>query len=376
MATTASSDARTEREPPLPVDIGAVLNAVADALLVVRRDLSVLYANIAAEQFFDASAVHLCARPLDELLPKDSPVFALIEQVFERSYVVSEYGVTLDTPRIGQHIVNVQVAPVAEADDLAVLTVHEQSIARKLDNQLTSRNAARSVTGMAALLAHEVKNPLSGIRGAAQLLEAGASGEDRALTQLILDEADRIVGLVDRMDMFADSQPMEREPVNIHLVLEHVRRLAQNGFGSNVRFREHYDPSLPPVHGNRDRLVQVFLNLVKNACEAVRQEEEGEVTLSTAYRHGVRLALPGTDSRVHLPLEVTVEDNGPGIPEDLRTHLFDPFVTTKPKGTGLGLALVAKIVGDHGGIVESDSKAKGTRFRVMLPTGPSQTSEE
>ncbi len=375
MASAVSSGIRTAAGLPLPVDVGAVLNAVADALLVVRRDLSVLYVNLAAEQFFGASAAYLCARPLDELLPTDSPVFGLIEQVFDRSYVVSEYGVTLETPRIGQHIVNVQIAPVAEAEDLAVLTVHEQSIARKLDNQLTSRNAARSVTGMAALLAHEVKNPLSGIRGAAQLLEAGASSEDRALTQLILDEADRIVGLVDRMDMFADSQPMEREPVNIHLVLEHVRRLAQNGFGAHVRFREHYDPSLPPVHGNRDRLVQVFLNLLKNACEAV-PEEEGEITLFTAYRHGVRLALPGTDSRVHLPLEVIVEDNGPGIPEDLGTHLFDPFVTTKPKGTGLGLALVAKIVGDHGGIIELDRAAKGTRFRVMLPTGPSHKSEE
>lgn len=168
------------------------------------------------------------------------------------------------------------------------------------------------------------------------------------------------------MEVFSDSRPIERSAVNIHEVLEHVRRLAESGFARGVRFVELYDPSLPPVLGNRDMLVQVLLNLVKNAAEAV-PEQGGEIMLSTAYQQGVRLAVPGTESRMHLPLVVTVQDNGSGIPERLRPNLFDPFVTTKHNGKGLGLALVAKIVDDHGGLIEFDSQQRRTTFRIKLP---------
>ena len=239
-------------------------------------------------------------------------------------------------------------------------------MADKLDRQLTHRNAARSITAMAAMLAHEVKNPLSGIRGAAQLLEQDADEAGRELTRLICDETDRIVALVDRMEAFSDHRPIEREAANIHEILERVRKLAQSGFARHVRFVEEYDPSLPLVHGNRDLLVQVFLNIVKNAAEAV-PGADGEIILTTGYRHGLRLAGPGGAGRRHLPLMVAISDNGPGIPEDMRPYLFDPFVTTKRNGTGLGLALVAKVIGDHGGVIEFDSQPRRTVFRVFLP---------
>src|SRR6185312_16971236 len=219
------SDTRT-----VSVDAWAVLSALPDPVLVVGAGGCLVYANAAAEQFFDASAATLLDAPLEHLLPPDSPVFALIDSVRQSGHSVSEYGVVLETPRLGSHIVTVQAAPVAEDREEVVVTLQERTIAHKIDRQLTHRNAARSVTAMAAMLAHEVKNPLSGIRGAAQLLEENASPGDRELTRLICDESDRICALVDRMEVFSDRRPIEREPVNIHEVLERVRLVAQTGF--------------------------------------------------------------------------------------------------------------------------------------------------
>ncbi len=258
-----------------------------------------------------------------------------------------------------------------DEEGAVLLAIQDASTARALDRQLNFRAAARSVTGMAATLAHEVKNPLSGIRGAAQLLEASVGEADRELAVLIRDEADRIRALVDRMESFGD-KPVERSPVNIHRVLDHVRRLAGSGFASHIRIAEAYDPSLPPVWGNRDQLVQVMLNLVKNAAEAITEGGAGEITLLTAYQQGMRVTVPGSRRRVEVPLLITVRDSGPGIAPEMQTQLFEPFVTGKPGGQGLGLALVAKIVGDHGGLIELDSRPGRTEFRVALPVAPGE----
>ncbi len=357
----------------------AIVNALPLPVIVVAADGKVIDANVAAEAFFEASVPLLKRHQLSELVPFGSPLLALVEQVRQQGGAVNEYRVDLSTPRNpGEHIVDLHVAPMPERSGQVVVMLQERTIADKMDRQLTHRGAARSVSALASMLAHEIKNPLSGIRGAAQLLEQSASDEDRIFTRLICDEADRIVKLVDRMEVFADERPIERAPVNIHAVFEHVRRLAQSGFARHIRFVEDYDPSLPPVFANRDQLVQVFLNLVKNAAEAIGENAtDGEIQMTTAFRPGVRLTLPGSRSRVSLPMEFCIRDNGPGVPSDLVPHLFDPFVTTKTSGTGLGLALVAKIIGDHGGIIECESQPRKTTFRVLLPMfSVSKTSGE
>src|SRR6516165_3146826 len=204
----------------------AVLNALPHPVVVVAADGKVIDANAAAEAFFEASLPLLRRHMLRDLVPFGSPLLTLIEQVRARGAAVNEYKVDLGTPRNrGERLVDLHVAPLPERTDHVVVMLQERTIADKMDRQLTHRGAARSVIALAAMLAHEIKNPLSGIRGAAQLLEQSAGDEDRALTRLICEEADRIVKLVERMEVFSDQRPVERAPVNIHVVLEHVRRL-------------------------------------------------------------------------------------------------------------------------------------------------------
>ncbi len=352
-----------------PVEHDVLLAAIPHPIIVVVADNHVVYANAAAESFFSTSAAMLRRLRLDDVVAFGCPLLALVDQVRRTTATVNEYGVEMVTPKFsGPKLIDVYGGPLPEQPGHILLMLQQRSMAQMIERQLTHRAAARSVSGMAAVLAHEIKNPLSGIRGAAQLLEQNLADDDRVLTQLICSETDRIRNLVNQMEVFGDERPLAKEPINIHDVLDHVRRLSESGFGRGIRHVEDYDPSLPPVPGNRDKLVQAFLNLIKNAAEALGDNpEQGRIVLQTSFRPGVRLSVPGSEARISLPLCITIEDNGTGVPDHLKPHLFDPFVTTKRTGTGLGLALVAKIIGDHGGIIECDSEPKRTVFRVLLP---------
>lgn len=353
-----------------------ILSAMPNPLIVIGQDRRVSFANVAAEEFFGTSLHMMRRRPLNMMIPPSSPVIGLIERCLTENVSFHEYGIDLAMrSAIGHRLVDLQVAPISmDQHQHVVLVIQPRAIADTIDRQLVHRDAARSVRGMSAMLAHEIKNPLSGIRGAAQLLEQDLPPEAAELTQLICVETARIAALVDRFEIFSDAPPAFTQPVNLHAVLDHVRRLAQSGFAKNIKIIEDYDPSLPDVMGDQDMLTQVFLNLVKNAAEALEDVPNPEIRLTSAFRPGVRLSIPGKSRRVSLPLEFSVTDNGPGVPEQLQNHLFDPFVTTKSSGSGLGLALVAKMIGDHGGVVEFNSQLGRTNFRVLLPMVPELAS--
>jgi len=369
MSSAVTATPRSSPSSRRPLEHDLLLAALPHPIIVLAPDNRIVYANAAAEAFLSSGIALLKRARLDEVVAFGCPLLALVEQVRNSGVTLNEYSVEVAGPKFqSPKLVDVYGGLMTDNPDLVVLMLQQRNMAQMIERQLTHRAAARSVSGLAAVLAHEIKNPLSGIRGAAQLLEQGLSDEDRSLTQLICSETDRIRNLVDRMEVFGDERPLVTEPVNIHDVLDHVRRLCESGFGRGIRFIEDYDPSLPPVPGNRDKLVQAILNLVKNAVEAIGDNKsQGRIIMQTSFRPGVRLSVPGSDARISLPLMIQIEDNGGGVPENLREHLFDPFVTTKPNGTGLGLALVAKIINDHGGIIELDSEPDRTVFRVLLP---------
>lgn len=353
---------------PVEINPGQMLEALPIAVMVVDERDTIVEVNYATEEFFGTSRTILKLTSLGTFLPLDHPVFLMLERARRAGVTVAEHDLILEGPRMTRRGCAVLATSMQDYPGYVMLTFQDESAAKALGQQISARNAARSITGMAAILAHEVKNPLSGIRGAAQLLEINAPEGDRELAVLVRDEADRIRAMVERMESFGEGR-LNRGAVNVHRVLEHVRKLAESGVAANVRFVEAYDPSLPNVLGDRDQLIQVMLNLVKNAAEALASgsRQDAEIHLTTGFQHGVRLSALAGPSRSNLPIFIAVRDNGPGVPEDIKRHLFEPFVTTKAMGSGLGLALVAKIVADHGGLIDVDSSPGRTEFRIHLP---------
>ncbi len=353
-------------------DYEVLWNSLPSPALVVGSDNRITAVNAAAEQFFTMSVRALKGRDFQEFAPDGSRLASLVTKARDTPTSLAERSVEILTYDAGAAEVDVQVSPLTDtARSTALLVlVQPRSIAEKMDRNLAHRGAARSVSGMAAALSHEIKNPLAAISGAAQLLQDFGADQETELAELIEGEAERIGRLVDRMEHFTDERPPARMPVNLHDALDMTRKAARAGFARNVRFLEEYDPSLPPTAGDRDQLAQAFQNLVKNAAEAI--DGTGEITLRTAYRPGVRLTGAAGAGRQSLPLEVSIIDNGRGIPDDLSPHIFEPFVTSKASGAGLGLALVSKIVADHGGVISCESAQGRTIFRMLLPVWDQQ----
>ena len=337
-----------------------------DPAFILAADGALVAANAAAEHLFGQGLALLSRGRFSEALPAGSPLAGLLARARDEAVQVREHG--LDIALFGHPPFEADGAAAPLGDGAMLLTLQPRGGVLGAE-RVAEGPGLRSVVALGRMLAHEIKNPLAGIRGAAQLLKSGVQPADAPLAQLIVDETERIRRLVDRMEAFSDEVSPQRLPVNIHQVLDRVRALAANGVADGLDLRETYDPSLPAALGDEDMLIQVFLNLVKNAAEAAhaRGDGRGEVLISTAFRHGVRVRPAAGAALRATTLEVRVQDNGPGVPPALREHLFEPFVTSKSFGAGLGLPLVAKLVAAQGGLVDFESEPGRTAFRVLLP---------
>lgn len=342
--------------------------------LVMEPDDRISAVNPAAELFFNLSSRGLIGTRLGDRIRLGTdlaPVLARL-RASQSAHFVNEVVVSrFDLP---EAICTVQAAPLAESDGQALVLFTPREVTDRLGRAGASRSAARAAIGMAEMLAHEIKNPLAGIAGAAQLLSMGLSPQDQELTDLIVDETRRVVKLLEQVEQFGNTRPPECRAVNIHDILDRARRMALMGYGADMTMIEDYDPSLPPTWGDGDQLVQVFLNLLKNATEAAPQGR-GTIRLRTFYDHALRLRGADGQDRA-LPLQVEVIDDGPGLPPALADQIFEPFISGRENGTGLGLALVAKIIADHGGWVGVESRPGRTAFRLSLPVAPRISRQE
>ena len=328
-----------------------------------------LWLNHAAEGFFHSSQAMLVPMQMSELLISDSPFFSLVRRARQSERPVSDKSLRLISPKFGVRNAAIQVTPLPVSENVdergaVLVTLQEQGLTDKLAAQNTVKSAALSMSKMTSLLAHEVKNPLAGIKGAAQLLETEIPEESRELSSMIVTEADRITALLNRIENLSSDMPVQLKDVNIHEILDHCIRITTASFGRHLDIKCHYDPSLPNIDADPDLLVQCFLNLFKNASEVT--DDKGILKLTTSYNLS-RYLSTSQSFQVHLPLQIEIEDNGSGIPEELQDYIFEPFISGKQSGSGLGLAMVASVVADHGGAISVDTSPAGTCFTVNLP---------
>lgn len=334
------------------------------AFLISSTNL-IIEVNSAAESYCLNSVKKIQSKSISVYFGENSVILNAINQARETLVSVTIYEVEIFWPSKLSSTHDVIATPINNTKESILLIFHPHGMSKKMGHSLSHRSAARSVTGMASMLAHEIRNPLAGISGAAQLLMSNISNDHKDLLEIILDEGRRIGTLVDRFEVFGDNRHINYGPVNIHDILNQAKKIASVGYAKDIKIIEKYDPSLPFAKGDSDLLLQVILNLLKNAAEAV-SESNGCIIIKTAFQQGIKINL-GNSNKESLPLQFSIIDNGSGVPDQIKDDIFDPFVSSKTVGSGLGLSLISKIISDHGGVIEYSRVQEKSVFSVLLP---------
>ena len=343
----------------------AVLDALTYPVIILDNDNYFVWLNHSGETFFNSSLAIIKGVSAEEYFNSDSVLFKMILRVKETASSLSEHSVTLSLPRLKDTVVNIQVGPFYSNDEFIVISLQKNTLEQVAKSRTHFKGAALSMSKVTALLAHEIRNPLAGIKGAAQLLELELGQENQELSNLIVTETDRIIKLLERIEKLSADKPLHLERINIHEVLDHCLMVSGSSFGRHLINKREFDPSLPLIFADRDLLIQLFLNLFKNASEATKKNDF--LFVKTSYA----LSTPHSASNQHglnqLPLQIDVIDTGSGISPELQGYVFEPFISSKLNGSGLGLALVASVVSEHGGAIEVRSGAGETHFKINLP---------
>ena len=361
----------TAYRAPYPVP-GVIWASLPFPTLLIDETATIIEANPAAETFLNASARSLRGQPAFDRLSIDAPMEDALARARANQSPLNINDVDVTTGERPPVQCTIHLAPMHDNPGIVMLILSPRELADRLGRSMGAKTAARSAIGMAEMLAHEIKNPLAGISGAAQLLSMNLPPEDQEMTDLIVEETRRIVKLLEQVEQFGNLRPPDRKPVNIHDALDRARRSALVGFAAHMTIVEDYDPSLPPTFADSDQLMQVFLNLIKNAAEA--NPKGGTIRLHSFYDLSLRVRRKDGISAA-LPLQIEIIDDGPGIKPEIAANIFEPFVSGRENGTGLGLALVSKIISDHEGWISVDSAPGRTVFRVSLPMAPRPKKE-
>lgn len=339
-----------------------ILNHLNEAILLFDKDLILLYINPAGEILLADSAKHLIGNPAHKLLkPQNSGLFSdLLQRLYQHEPLVDR---ELILERLNQPItVNLSATPLLEEGRLVEILIELQQVDRHLritkeEQLLAQQNTSRMLVRG---LAHEIKNPLGGLRGAAQLLDLELHDPElKEYTQIIIAESDRLQELMDKM--LGPNKPAHKAALNIHEVLERVRQLVSVEAGNNIRLLTDYDPSIPDLFADKNQLIQALLNIVRNAIQAI--QGEGEIIIKTRVQRHMTIGR----KRYKLSVKIEVIDNGPGIKPELLGQIFYPMITGRAEGTGLGLSIAQSLINQHSGLIECESEPGCTVFSIYLP---------